>query len=99
VKLAPLLGLPHFEHSAPIAAARSFVVRVPPGYFHDWHNADIRRYLIPLCGYAEIGLSGGGSVSVEPGCIYLAEDLTGKGHTFRVIGSQDWVGVFVDFAP
>jgi hypothetical protein len=26
----------------------------------------------------------------------LAEDLTGKGHTFRVLGESDWVALFVD---
>jgi hypothetical protein len=26
----------------------------------------------------------------------LAEDLSGKGHTFRVLGHGDWVAMFVD---
>ena len=98
VKLSPLPALPGFEHSEPVKTARSFVARVPPGYFHDFHNADVRRYVIPISGRAEAELSGGGKVSIEPGHIYVAEDLTGKGHTFRVIGDRDWVGVFVDFA-
>jgi hypothetical protein len=99
MRLSPLTGLPGFEYSEPVKAARSFVVRVPPGYFHDFHNADARRYVIPVSGVAEIELSGGGKVSVEAGRIYIVEDLSGKGHRFRVIGDQDWVGVFVDFAP
>jgi hypothetical protein len=98
VKFSPLAGLLHFEYSEPIKASSSFVVRVPPGYFHDWHNADVRRYLIPLSGHAEIEASVGDRVSIEPGRIYVAEDLTGKGHTFRVVGDQDWVGIFVNFA-
>jgi hypothetical protein len=98
VTLSPLAGMPQFEMSEPCKAARSFVVRVPPGYFHTWHNADIRRYVIPIRGLAEIEVSGGDNISIEPGHIYIAEDLIGKGHTFRVVNDQDWVGVFVDFA-
>jgi hypothetical protein len=98
VKLSPLAGMPQFELSEPNRAARSFVVRVPPGYFHTWHNADVRRYVIPISGLAEIEVSGGDKLSIEPGHIYIAEDLTGKGHIFRVVNDQDWVGVFVDFA-
>jgi hypothetical protein len=36
--------------------------------------------------------------SAEPGRIYLAEDLTGKCHSFRVVGANGWVALFVDFA-
>jgi hypothetical protein len=98
VKFSPLAALPQFELSEPIEAARSLVVRVPPGYFHDWHNADVRRYVIPVSGLAELEVSGGDKVPITSGRIYIVEDLTGKGHTFRVVGDQDWVGVFVDFA-
>jgi hypothetical protein len=35
---------------------------------------------------------------IVPGQIYLAEDLTGKEHTFRVVGNQEWVALFVNFA-
>ncbi len=98
LQLSPLAGMPQFELSEPNKTTRSFVVRVPPGYFHDWHNADVRRYVIPISGYAEIEVSGGGTVPVEPGRIYIAEDITGKGHTFRVVKDRDWVGLFVDFA-
>jgi hypothetical protein len=75
------------------------VVRLAPGFFQDWHNADKRRYVIPISGRAEIETAGGQKVLLEPGQIGLAEDLTGKGHTFRVVGADDWVALFVDFAP
>jgi hypothetical protein len=35
---------------------------------------------------------------VEPGSILIAEDLTGKGHTFRVVGDKDWAAVFIELA-
>jgi hypothetical protein len=85
------------EQSEPIKDTSSYVVRLAPGFFEDWHNADKRRYIIPVSGKSEIEVSGGQKISIEPGRIYLAEDLTGKGHTFRVVGGDDWVALFVDF--
>jgi hypothetical protein len=100
VTLSPVAGSPAtVEHSESVKASTAYVVRLAPGYFHDWGNADKRRYVIPISGKAEIEVSGGQKVSIEPGRIYLAEDLTGKGHTFRVVGADDWVALFVDFAP
>ncbi len=103
-------GLSHFEQidvpmserdgmeSPPLKMGDSFVVRAQPGYDEDWHNADARRYVIPLSGHAEVEVTGGEKKAVEPGEIWLAEDLTGKGHIFRVVGKEQWVAMFVNFA-
>jgi hypothetical protein len=100
VKLSPVTGAPAaVEQSEPVKASNAYVVRLAPGFFQDWHNADKRRYVIPISGRAEIETAGGQKVLLEPGQIGLAEDLTGKGHTFRVVGADDWVALFVDFAP
>jgi len=76
----------------------AFVVREQPGHVEDWHNADARRYVIPISGRAEVEVTGGEKMAVEPGAIWLAEDLTGKGHIFRVVGNEAWVAMFVNFA-
>jgi hypothetical protein len=103
-------GLSHFERvevpvteeggteSSPLKMSDSFVVREQPGHLEDWHNADARRYVIPLSGHAEVEVTGGEKMAVEPGQIWLAEDLTGKGHIFRVVGKEPWVAMFVNFA-
>lgn len=69
-------------HSAKGVVFRS----VEPGYFHDWHNAPRRQYVITLAGEAEIGLGDGTVHRLGPGDVNLAEDVTGRGHTTRVIG-------------
>jgi hypothetical protein len=84
------------EESPAVMGAKSYVVRLAPGFTESWHNEEARRYVIPVSGSAEVEVSGGKKVSVEPGRIYLAEDLTGKGHMFRVTGHEDWVAMFVD---
>jgi hypothetical protein len=97
VKFVPVPGSPGtVEQSEPSIATKSYIVRCAPGYFADWHNADIRRYVITISGRAEVGVAGGEKFVVGPGEIALAEDLTGKGHTFRVLGHKDWVAMFVD---
>ena len=57
-----------------------------PGFFSDWHIAPRRQYLITLSGEAEIGLKDGTIHRLGAGDVNLAEDLTGSGHTTRVVG-------------
>ena len=59
-----------------------------PGHFHDWHNAPRRQYVITLEGEVEIGLEDGTKHRFGAGHVTLAEDLTGKGHTTRVLGNK-----------
>ena len=59
----------------------------PPGYVLDWHCAPRRQYSITLSGEAEIQVGDGTVVRVGPGDVLLAEDLTGRGHVTRSIGS------------
>jgi hypothetical protein len=100
VKFSPVAGGPPTnEQSESVKVSSSYIVRVAPGVVEGWHNADARRYVIPISGRGEVEVSAGQKFSVEPGRIYIAEDLTGKGHTFRVVGGDDWVALFVDFTP
>jgi quercetin dioxygenase-like cupin family protein len=59
-----------------------------PGHFIDWHTAPRRQFVITLSGEVEIGLGDGSVHRYGPGHVNLAEDLTGKGHTTRVVGNQ-----------
>jgi hypothetical protein len=67
--------------------------RAPPGRVADWHNAPRRQYVMTLSGHGEIELMGGKKISVGPGSIELAEDLTGKGHITRTVGTEDRVTI------
>jgi quercetin dioxygenase-like cupin family protein len=68
--------------------AQGIVFRaLAPGYFSDWHVAPRRQYIITLSGEAEIGLADGTLHRLGPGDVNLAEDLTGHGHTTRVVSS------------
>jgi len=97
VEFSPVAGEPgKITQAEPASPKKSYLVRCAPGFFSDWHNADVRRYIVPIRGQAEIVVTNGEKLVVQPGYVFLAEDLTGKGHTFRVIGDSDWVAMFVD---
>jgi hypothetical protein len=62
--------------------------RWPVGRFRDWHNAPVRQYVIVLSGQLDVGLEDGTVHCLGPGDVALEEDLTGLGHTSRVVGDQ-----------
>src|SRR2546422_3308396 len=69
-----------------------------PGHFSDWHNAPRRQFVITLAGEVEIGLGDGTVRRYGPGHVTLAEDLTGRGHTTRVVGSEPRLSVTIPLA-
>jgi hypothetical protein len=72
--------------------------RTPPNYFVDWHPAPQRQYVITLSGRGEIELVGGRKIALTPGHILLAEDVTGKGHILRGVGTDDRISLFIPLA-
>ena len=89
-------GQSHLEHLDPsshpeltnLQGTKGIVFRTSEaGHFHDWHNAPRRQYVITLEGEVEIGLGDGTVHRFGAGHATLAEDLTGKGHTTRVVGN------------
>ena len=72
--------------------------RFPSGCFLDWHNAPRRQHVIILSGHSEFGVGDGSVRRLGPGDVLLAEDLTGRGHTTRVVGDQPCVSVAVPLA-
>ena len=71
---------------------------VKAGYFLDFHTAPRRQYSISLTGSVEIGLPDGTLKRYGPGAVLLAEDLTGSGHSTRVIGDEDRFTIIIPLA-
>ncbi|MGH2365083.1 MAG: hypothetical protein ACRDHX_10600 [Chloroflexota bacterium] len=67
----------------------------PPGDFLDWHPAPRRQFVITLAGEYEIGLGDGSIHRFGAGHVTLAEDLTGHGHTTRVVGNAPRISVAI----
>jgi len=71
-----------------LMAAKGVVFREQPaGAFSDFHRAPRRQFVITLSGEVEIGLADGTVHRYGPGHVNLAEDVTGRGHTTRVVGN------------
>ena len=82
------MGLESHPNLTELMAAKGISFRSsPPGHFVDWHTAPQRQFVITLQGEVEIGLGDGTVQRYGPGNVNLAEDLTGKGHTTRVVGN------------
>jgi quercetin dioxygenase-like cupin family protein len=78
-----------------LANSDAAIRRSPPGRVNDYHTASRRQYVITLSGHAELVLSGGQTIEVGPGSIELAEDLTGKGHITRTVGTEDRIAIVI----
>ena len=72
--------------------------RAPVGHVIDWHPAPRRQYVVTLSGSWEIECSDGAKRLFKPGDVMLAEDLTGKGHVSRVVGSETHIFMTVPLA-
>ena len=59
---------------------------------HGWHNAPRRQWCITLSGTVEIGIGDGTVKTFGPGDVFLAEDVTGQGHTAV---PRKWVRAFI----
>ena len=83
------------ESSRNAAAESIHFAEFAAGSHLDWHNDPHRRYVITLSGTVEFEIRLG-DIFIGPGDILLAEDETGGGHRWRLLGDQPWRRVYVD---
>ena len=84
-----------FGPTAMQAAEGIFFTRSKPGNPGARHTAPRRQYVIGLVGEVEIVTGDGTALRFRPGDVLLAEDLTGRGHTTRVVGDSIRVSAMV----
>jgi hypothetical protein len=87
----------HASTMSELIAAKGVIFRESRSgeYFVDWHNAPRRQFVVNLTGEVEIQTSDGDSRRFGPGSILLAEDLSGKGHISRGVGSAKREVLFI----
>ncbi len=88
----------HGEGTALEPATGITIRRNPPGYFLDFHCAPRRQYTITVAGELELGVGDGTVRRFKAPTVLLAEDLTGQGHTTRVVGTEMRVTIVVPLA-
>jgi quercetin dioxygenase-like cupin family protein len=60
-----------------------------------WHDAPTHQLVLTLGGTLQFETRDGGSFVIRPGDVLLAEDTTGSGHRWRVIGDEPWRRAYV----
>ena len=65
------------------------------GTFEDWHPVPRRQFIFSLRGTVEVGVTDGEVRRFGPGTAVLLEDLTGKGHTTKVVSDEDHFSIAV----
>ena len=70
----------------------------PATSFSDFHNAPRRQYVVVMSGAMEIEISDGSRRQLTPGDVLVAEDLTGKGHITRGVGTEPRISLAVPLA-
>lgn len=72
-----------------------------PGGVYDWHPAPRKQVVVTLTGTIEFTFGNGEVLLVKPGDVFLAADVEGRGHKWRIIGDDPWrrLYVHIDKAP
>lgn len=63
------------------------------------HQAPARQFVITLSGTLAFRIATGATFTIWPGDILLAEDVTGSGHSWRLIDDQPWRRAYVILDP
>lgn len=69
------------------------------GGSYEWHKDPVPRFVITLSGTLEFEVRSGATFRINPGDILLAQDDSGSGHTWRLIGSEPWRRAYVVYEP
>jgi hypothetical protein len=75
------------------------LLRMAGNSFENWHPAPRRQFAFILQGTVEVTVGDGEVRRFEPGDVVLLEDTAGPGHTTRIIGDTDHLGLMVPVDP
>ncbi|KAF0958439.1 hypothetical protein [Rhodococcus sp. T7] len=64
----------------------------------DWHTAPVRQLVLTLGGTLDFRTRGGDEFRLREGDVLLAEDTSGSGHEWTLVGSDPWRRAYVVLA-
>ena len=80
-----------------VAGASLSFQETSSGGSYEWHRDPVPRFVITLSGTLEFETRGGEHFTIRPGDILLAQDNTGSGHRWKLIGDEPWRRAYVVF--
>ncbi|WP_342237451.1 cupin domain-containing protein [Inquilinus sp. OTU3971] len=80
-----------------VAATNLSFQETGSGGSYEWHQDPVPRFVITLSGTLEFETVGGERFTIRPGDILLAEDNSGTGHRWKLIGDEPWRRAYVVF--
>jgi hypothetical protein len=87
---------PPLKLSATRAATQFGFMEAPAGWASEWHPSSARNLFVVLSGEWEVTASDGESRRFGAGSVLLVDDISGKGHSSRVVSETDSVAVMVE---
>ena len=83
------------DFSATLTATQIAFMRAPAGWASDFHVSSGRNLFVVLSGEWDVTASDGASRHFAVGSALLVEDMTGSGHSSRVVSDTESVAVVV----
>ncbi len=65
------------------------------GGSYEWHQDPVPRFVITLSGTLKFTTKSGATFMIHPGDILLAQDNSGTGHQWMLIGDEPWRRAYV----
>jgi quercetin dioxygenase-like cupin family protein len=65
------------------------------GGSYEWHQDPVPRFVVTLSGTLEFEVKSGATFTIRPGDILLAQDNSGTGHKWRLLGDEPWRRAYV----
>ena len=65
------------------------------GGSYEWHQDPVPRFVITLSGTLEFETKSGATFTIHPGDVLLAQDNSGTGQKWRLIGHEPWRRAYV----
>ncbi len=85
-------SIPELKH---IKADHFFIHTHVEGWEIGAHLAPRNQFVITLKGKLKFTITNGDTFIIEPGVILIANDLSGKGHTWEIMEGKEWHRIYI----